>query len=746
MNYPVSSNEDDRIKCLESLKILDTAPEAEFEAIVELASDIFDCPLVGISFINGRREWFKARKGIDHMEVRRSGALTEHALLADDVLVVTDTHKSKDHKGGHFVSEQLGVQFYAGCALTHGEDHPVGVISIADRKARRFAAGDRKRLKSLAAMVEGLLKAHASAQEARQVSRRAEKQKRKADFRALMLRQIEEMAEIGAWSIDINTGKVIWSDEVFKIHDLPAGKPPKLDTALEYFPSAWRQEVMEKIGSTGSPSPMVKLETDLVTSQGNRKKVRYMGQADRSDGAVTRLFGVVQDISEFHDNQQKLWNSAHIDELSGMANRRWFHERLEKTLADMPAASGGLALFLFDLDGFKDINDSNGHHAGDEVIHVAARRISDTFGPEAFCGRIGGDEFAVFMLTKEPSNRLEERAHEVIEELKKPIHYEGTDLYVSSSVGIARAPDNARTAEQLLKCADIALYKIKRSGRGRAGVFSSETSRIFDARRDAMELVRDASLYGWFEAHYQPIRRTPEGYVIGAEALVRIRPPNGHILGPEKFWPAFADAESARRVDSSVFKIVLENIQEWIAMTVIPGTISINASQFWFQTDNFSEKFMAELNAMDVAADMVRLEIQENALLGDDKSDIRASLSTLSRAGVSVALDDFGAGFGSLTHVTDYPIDTIKIDRSFVHGAGSKRQSTVIVKAITDLAKSFNLTAIAAGVETSAEAQYLQAIDCNLLQGSAFDEPMPPSELIRLLPLSARVHRLDFAS
>ncbi|WP_289032970.1 EAL domain-containing protein [uncultured Roseibium sp.] len=731
-SYPLPENEAGRLTSLRALDILRTPKDPEFDAITELASSILECPIALVSLVEEQQQWFKSCVGVSVESTPRDVSFCSHAIATGKPMVVPDTQKDPRFADNPQVTGEPHIRFYAGYPLSIDQVHYLGTLCVMDDKPRQPTEFQLKQLERLALVVEGLLRSYKTMALAKQSSILAHAQNAKVASQHKLLKQIESLAKIGAWRLDRNTNVLTWSDQVYRLHDLPIGTPLDLEMALSFYPESARAEVEAIISQSIEIGAPFLVETDFFTNTGRQRRVRFMGELEDAGTDEEMLIGVIQDITEQYEQEQVLWQAAHVDSLSGLGNRHWFQSELEEMMKGCGGAPREHALILIDLDGFKLANDSLGHLAGDEVIRVVAQRIRKISGEGSFCARVGGDEFAVIVPLSGPETPAE-TANKLISRIKEPVPFEGTSVYVSASIGVAFAPQDASTAEDLMKCADMALYRVKRSGRGRVGYYEKTLRQVFDSRQKAIDVVRSAHRSRRLKAHYQPIVDLSDMSIKGAEALVRVSEPNGSLLGPDDFWDAFKDPESARVVDSRVFQIVLENLKNWQNQGFTPGRISINASKYWFQTDDFASGFLSQLSECSIPPDMIRLEVTENVLLNDEIECVHRILSNLREAGVSITLDDFGAGFASLTHLRDYPIDAIKIDRSFIKALSLSHQNTLIVRSIVDLSKSFNLTVIAAGVESYAEARFLQSIGCDQAQGSLFSDAVDAAELQKAL-------------
>jgi diguanylate cyclase (GGDEF)-like protein len=740
LSFPIPGNEERRINALREIKIVGSDPSTEFDALVQLAGTIFDCPIALVSFIEQDYQWFKARHGTKCASTPREFAFCNYTISTGKVFVVSDAKRDKRFKENPYVAGTPGVRFYAGCPISIDGENNIGTLCIVDFKPRRLSSRQKEKLTQLARAVEALVKAHQNEIRAKSAAALAMEQTRVAETSNRLLLQIEKFAGIGAWRLDLETSTPTWSDEVFRLHDLPLGQTPSLDQALGFYPGASRDIVVKSIERTVTTGAPYLIETDFVTASGRNRRVRAMGELESKDGAPKTLIGVFEDVTHRHEVEQRLWKLAYVDSLSEIANRSQFQQHFTAKLAEAKSKETELSLLLLDLDGFKEVNDTMGHHAGDEVIKAVAQRIAAVSGRKAFCARLGGDEFAILASIKSAAAR-KRLADRILTAVRKPIPIGDQQAFVSGSIGIARFPGDGTTTSGILKAADMALYQAKKAGAGSVGVFSPDIGGIFDARRLAIDTVKRAGMARRIVPFYQPKVCLATRRVYGFEALVRIKNADGSIIGPQDFWHAFADAECSRLINQHMLRAITEDMAEWTAAGLDPGVVSINASEFCFQDGDYAERILSRLEEMGVPPEKFEIEITETVFLGESAKLVETALTTLKEAGCSIALDDFGTGYASLTHLRDFPINHIKIDRSFVLDLIAHSHSTVIVKAIVDLAHNLGMHVVAEGVESEAQYEFLRAIGCDSGQGYLFGRAVPAHAAVEHLG-GDRVQRL----
>lgn len=718
-----------RVKALRDLQILGTPASAAFDAIVETAATIFECPTSLVSLMDEDRQWFKAKFGIEFDGTSRSIAFCDRTISSRATLIVPDASQDPRFEGNPLVTGEPHIRFYAGVPLSLDGELCLGALCVIGTEPKEPNDEQIRQLERLGRAVEGLLQAHRHLVTSLAATAEADRQSREARRREALLLQVERMAAIGAWRVDIATQAVIWSDQIRILHELEDGQTLSLEEGLMFYPEPDRSAVMNAIKGAIDQGSAFALDADFVTARGRKRRIRCSGDIEFENGKPAHIIGIFQDVTERHEAERALWLSAHVDQLSGLANRYSFQKDLADRLLKNRGRTQKVHILLIDLDGFKEVNDTIGHQAGDEVIAVTAGRLQITAGDQALVARLGGDEFAIVVDQPINSDGLRCLTDSVLAQIKSPIEFRGEAIHVAASIGVACFPDDARAPDELLRCADMALYKVKRSGRGSIGFFSPEIATIFDTRRAALEKVRNAAADNRIIPHYQPKFRLGDLSIYGFEALARIKNEDGTVSGPSDFWSAFADPFSSRTITAHILEAILADVVRWRATGLDPGTISFNAGEFSFRDANFAADLVQKIDAMGIPRSMFEVEVTETVFWGDDPKLVGRLLTDLRNAGLRVSLDDFGTGYASLTHLRDYPIDTLKIDQSFVGGLGKKKQNTAIVNAIVELGHNLGMTIVAEGIETPAQLEFLRSIGCDHGQGYLVGKPLAADQI-----------------
>lgn len=432
------------------------------------------------------------------------------------------------------------------------------------------------------------------------------------------------------------------------------------------------------------------------------------------------------------------------DPLTGLANRELFRLRVEQALAS--PASPGLAVLMLDLDYFKDVNDALGHHVGDELLCVVAKRITEAvrcYGDQAAVARLGGDEFAVLLVTQRPEHEAWGCAERLLRDFSLPVDVQGTRLSVQASIGITSTEagliDNVHSA---LKQADIALYESKQE-RARASVYRHDTMTASTERVRLLPQLHEAIESHRLVVLYQPQIETATGRVVSVEALVRWDHPTEGRLGPATFIDLAESAGLIAPITTFVLGEALAAVAHW-QREGSPMRVSVNVSARQLSDLGLPEHVAELLRASGAPASALTIEVTEGSLMADPRA-ARTILRELRTMGVQLSIDDFGTGYSSLVLLQQLDVDELKIDRSFVMGMASGRNDDVLVRSIIDLGHNLGLTVVAEGVETTAVAEHLQSMGCDLLQGYLFSRPVDRpgiDDLLRVERTQATVERV----
>ncbi|MFO1329851.1 MAG: EAL domain-containing protein [Rubrivivax sp.] len=441
------------------------------------------------------------------------------------------------------------------------------------------------------------------------------------------------------------------------------------------------------------------------------------------EGRPSGWRGVMADVSAEVRAQQRLFQMAHHDALTGLANRLTLHERLR----DQLAGAGGGALLLIDLDHFKAVNDSLGHSTGDALLKVVAVRLSACARVGDLVARLGGDEFAMLATQVRSADDALQIAHRIVAALQEPCDTAGRQLRVGASVGVALLAEHGRGADELFGHADMALYEAKGQGRGRAVVYSALLGDRRRRRVDVEQGLRQAIARGELALHWQPQVHVADWRIVGAEALLRWAHPQFGINGPAEFVAIAEQSGLIRPLGDWVLDEACRTAQRQLAGL----SVAINVSAAQLRDDGFIERVRDALREHRVEPGRLELEITESLFI-DDAAGGFERLRALRALGLRIALDDFGTGYSSLAYLRQFPFDTLKIDRSFVGELLLRADARAIVRTIGQLASSLGMRTVAEGVENTAQLEIARESGCELAQGYALARPGSADALAEL--------------
>ena len=452
-----------------------------------------------------------------------------------------------------------------------------------------------------------------------------------------------------------------------------------------------------------------------------------------NDGSVRAVAWAHEDITDRKRAEEQLKQFAHFDQLTGLPNRVTMRTLLEERLARCRDA-GATAIALFDLDGFKDVNDTLGHSTGDRLLIEVGRRlaaVAESQMPSCRVCRLGGDEFVAIMPDCGDPRLAATIVLTMLKSLAEPFEIAGDVLHVAGSAGIAIAPNDGATVDELIANADLALYQAKRNGGGKYRFFVPSMRAKVQSRRMLDADLRRAFEGREFELYYQPQVRLADGAVVGLEALLRWNHPVRGVVPPAMFIDALEDSPLAPQVGRWIIGTACAQIAAWRAAGFGIGRIAVNLFSSHLQQPGLIDDVAAALDASGLPAEALELEIIENVALSNESSI--KPLQRLHERGVNLAFDDFGTGYASLSYLTLFPVSHIKIDRSFVARLTDSEQDAAIVRSLIAMANSLDLDVIAEGVETEEQANVLVAQGCREAQGYLYSPPLRAADLERYL-------------
>jgi PAS domain S-box-containing protein len=538
---------------------------------------------------------------------------------------------------------------------------------------------------------------------------------------------------------------------LFRILGLePDSVRPALQTFLERVDPADREvmrSIMRRALKTGE------FEAQVIRVQrpdGGLRHVQLhgLGKLDNA-GTVVHLSGTIQDVTELKEAEQRIRFLAHYDGITGLPNRQFFMERVQQALAHARRHRQQLCVLSLDLDQFKRINDSLGHSAGNELLIAVAGRLGDTVrasdtlahadepplsGPRPVetVARLGGNEFSLLITELTHYHDAAKVARRLLEELRKPFHLNGAEMFISASIGLALYPLDGEDAEAVVRNAGAAMHFAKEQGRDNYQFYSRAMNATALEKLSLESQLRKALERDELVLNFQPKIRASTGQILGVEALIRWKHPELGMIPPNQFIPVAEETGLVVQIGDWVLRRACRQNQAWREQGFPPVHVAVNIASPHFRQGDLIGSVAAALEESRLDPQLLELEVTESMLM----QNVDATLDTLSRLkdmGVRLAIDDFGTGYSSLSYLKRFPLDTLKIDRSFIKDLPRAAEDAAIAKAIIGMAHSLKLSVVAEGVETTEQLAFLQQHGCDVVQGFVFSRPVPADEFEMLL-------------
>jgi len=486
------------------------------------------------------------------------------------------------------------------------------------------------------------------------------------------------------------------------------------------------------------------INLDLVSRQANANRRHFeislsrVGQEARLQKGMNHrfdIYGTARDITEQIEAEAFISFQAYHDILTRLPNRSLFRDRVNMAINQAQRQSQKLAIMFIDLDRFKVINDSLGHTLGDRLLQAVSRRLKSNIRKVDTLSRFGGDEFTLLLPDIQDGEAATHVATKILDALKQPFELTGHEIHIGASIGIALYPESGENLETLIKHADIAMYRVKNTGKNGSFVFNQDVSGDISRRHALEQDLRKALNNDEICIHYQPLVDIRSGKLHAVEALIRWDHPKFGQLSPTEFIPIAEDSRLIIDIDRQTLRKACEHVVELRKGAHPDLKLSVNLSALVVEQSDFIEHVSETLRSTGFPAHCLELEITEGILLNDHLDTVE-KLVTLTGTGVSLAIDDFGTGFSSLSYLQKFPVDTLKIDRSFIQRLHSNTEDACIISAIVSMARGLKINIVAEGVEHETQLDYLRSLGCNIVQGNYFGAAAPLEELALSYPLT----------
>jgi diguanylate cyclase (GGDEF)-like protein/PAS domain S-box-containing protein len=708
--YPMPSNEAERLKALAEYHLMDTPPEEDFDRLTGLASRLFNVPIVTISLLDYDRLFSKANVGFDFREISREVSFSTYVIMHDDILVVPDTTQDPRFSSNPMVLGPPFARFYAGIPLVTPFGEKIGALSLIDTKPRSdFAIEDRKNLTDIAALVMDRMEI-----------------RRLDHVRTINQARFESIADTFSDAIICSNSEAritFWNHAAERL--LGYSSDEAMGQRSEFIVAESDRKIynalLERLRQ-GQRMDMPYRSIGLLAlrKDGSEFPAEFSFSSWK-EGRTTSVNIIVRDVTERRINEEHLFRLAATDALTNLPNRAVWRECLERTMAAETPAT----ILLLDLDGFKEVNETLGHSAGDAILQEVALRLRSLCKTATMVARLGGNEFVV-LLAGNDERQARAVAAQLIAAISMPYELSGQRCDIGVSIGGALGPQHGSRPDDLLAAADMALYRAKSTGKGHFELFEPRLREVAVLRRVFEQELRFAFENGEFEMFYQPQVSLSNRQVVGAEALMRWNHPQQGLLSPASFIDVLSQKPSAAAVGEWVLRTACQQAEKW--QSRIPGfRMGVNLFEAQFRSGRLVTLVREVLTQTRLLPENLELEIVENVLLHNDSCTL-CMLQDLRGIGVGLAFDDYGTGFASLSLLKRYPVTRLKIDRSFVRDVNTDPTDAAVVKAILYLGRSFGMDVIAEGVETEAQLDFLKRVGCTQAQGYLFGKPMTAAQ------------------
>lgn len=531
----------------------------------------------------------------------------------------------------------------------------------------------------------------------------------------------------GIWDWNLEKDQIEWNDRIYMMLGLKRGDINDSEMFMRFHPddlSLFRSLIDEHLKN------QMPFETEIRMKHANGTYlwVYIAGEALRdNEGKPIRIIGSVRDITERKNSEEQIVHLAYHDPLTGLYNRAKLLERLQYSIKQAKMNGHKLAVMLMDLDRFKVINDTFGHHTGDRLLQFVANQFISVVDEDMTVARLGGDEFIILMPQLNDVEDAFKLGQRILNVLRVPFVDELREFFVTGSLGISIFPNDGDDGDILIQCADIAMYRAKHNGRNQLELFAPEMNEMALDRLSLENKLRKALDRGEFKLYYQPQIDLHTGKLFGVEALIRWHSPELGIMQPLEFIPIAEETGLIVPIGNWIIQEACSQMKKWRDNGYESVRISINISGRQFKQTDFVGKIKQALESTDLMPEYLCLEITESTVIDNIDFSIKM-LMELMKVGVQISIDDFGTGYSSLAILKRLPLNMLKIDKSFIHDITFNKKDEAIVKAIIDMSHSIKLRTVAEGVETEDQLMLLRDQGCDVAQGFLIRKPIPPEQ------------------
>lgn len=749
-------NELDRLKALQSYNILDTPAEPAFDELTALAACICDAPIALFVLVDAERLWIKSKVGLAATELCRERTFCSHAInLPHEPLIIGDTLADKRFYDHPLVTSAPNIRFYAGISIVSSSGHALGTLCVLDYLPRQLQLKQLKGLQTLSHQVNSQLQLRLNVLKLARTNQLLLRNEQ--HFRSLVegvqdygIFLLSPDGRVASWNAGAQNIQGYAPAEILGQHfscfypaeDIGAGKPQQglnIAASLGRFETeGWRLRqdgsrfwanvtLNASRDSKGKLRGFVKIIRDLTDHQQAQEALVRARIAEATNQKLE------QEIKERKRVEAKLLHNAFHDDLTDLPNRALLLEQLRRAILRTKQQDNyGFALLFLDIDRFKLVNDSLGHVVGDELLIGIAQRLSSCLTSTDTFARLGGDEFVILLEEIQNLKDVTDSAERIQSALALPFYLRGHETFISASIGIACSwgansdSYSPQRPEEVLRDADIAMYRAKAQPNLGFEVFDTAMHVQVVTRLQLENDLRRAIDRQEFQLHYQPIvSLLPTGRIAGFEALIRWQHPQIGLVSPATFIPVAEETGLIIEIGRWVLEQACCQLSIWQRQfpTSSPLSVSVNLSVKQLAQPELIKDIRQLLYQYRLAPGNLKLEITESVLM-DNAQIVTPALALLKALGVGLYLDDFGTGYSSLSYLHRFPIDVLKIDRSFVNQINLGEKNAKIVQAITTLAQAMDIEIVAEGIETLQQQTQLTALRCQYGQGYLFSKPL----------------------
>ena len=761
---PLPSNEDERISALHKLNILDTENEERFDRITRLAARMFSCEFSTISLIDVDRQWFKSAVNLGLCETPRSSSFCSHTILRHEVFVVNDTLENENFCDNPFVINAPFIRFYAGVKLCINGQH-IGSLCVFDTKPNTFNNEKIQALQDLADIVEDELAKDqplSTTLVSLRLQKKLEEAQKLARVRDVLLEKVVNSLSLKPVLNEIvnaveqeYTGQycsILLLDGNTLMVEAGPSLPDFYNEAIHGVKIGIGQGSCGTTAFTGKRTIVDDISTHPYWTNWAQLAAKaglaacWSEPIKSADGKILGSFAIchpnnifptgeeLERIEQFahvasiaierHRASELIWRQANFDELTQLPNRSVMQEHLKQSLNTASRNKTLVAVMFIDLDNFKDINDTLGHSAGDELLIACSQRIKSHIRDKDIVARLGGDEFIVIVNDLIHVSDIDIIANKLIDEISQAFTVQDGIVFTTASIGVTVYPNDADNVAGLLKNADQAMYGAKKIGKNKHHYYTKDMQELALQRMTLIGDMRNAIENEEFFVLYQPIYDLQSGDIKKAEALVRWQHPSHGVVGPFEFIPLAEEIGLINEISNWVFKEVCKTVCYWREHHLPELQICINTSPLqYIAGKNGIESWLDYIHESKTPSQAIVLEITERLLMEAD-AKVSDTLSQFRAAGVQVAFDDFGTGYSSISYLQKFTTDIIKIDKSFVHSISDDNVNKTLCEIIVMLGKKLGLQVVAEGIETSEQNAILQSLQCDFGQGYLFSKPI----------------------